>query len=107
MAGMAPALLQFDAAWKQIKLVVQHQHLLGNQLVKAHQCAGCLHRTVHIGGRLGDYDRIAVKARLGHPGGECFFAMEIGLQPVTYEQLREEKECVMSFTYGWARFYSK
>src|SRR5690606_41633576 len=42
MAGMAASLLDLDLARQQIQLVVQHQDLLGLQLVEAHQGSGRL-----------------------------------------------------------------
>ncbi|KAG1238572.1 hypothetical protein G6F68_018753 [Rhizopus microsporus] len=48
VAGMAAALLELHLARQQVQFVMQHQHLLGLQLVEAGQRADRLAGFVHI-----------------------------------------------------------
>ncbi|KAG1387317.1 hypothetical protein G6F58_013672 [Rhizopus delemar] len=63
---MAAALLELHLARQQVQFVMQHQHLLGLQLVEAGQRADRLAGFVHIGDGLEQQHVVRAQARLGH-----------------------------------------
>src|SRR5690606_3283701 len=82
MARMAPALLQLDVTRQKIQFIVQHQHLFRDQPAEAHQRAGGLAGSAHVGGGSCNDDDVSGETALGHPGGKGLLQRETGFQVV-------------------------
>src|SRR5690606_38976630 len=82
MARMPAPLLELDLPRQEIEFVVYDQHLLGCQLIKAHECARCLTGAIHEGNGFGKRHGFTRVARLCNPGRKCFFERKSSTQVV-------------------------